>query len=872
MAPMEREELRARILANLELAGLSGARVIVGSTAQGTPRVRVVHEGMSSWSEATRRERLLAGVGIDLDCVELLAPEEEEWYGPAFPEDLNSLPLWTEALAEHSTPGSLIFASDLDADVERPAVVTFYSLRGGVGRTTALGSAAKVLASRGRRVLCIDMDFEAPGLSHFFGLSDPPEDGGALSLLMALEESVEVDVRDHVQRVSDEYELYCIPAGRLSVDYAKSLRFVDPEIWYREGINPLHRLLDEISRSTISPDVVLLDSRTGISPISAPLLFDVSDLAVICFFPHPQAQLGTELLVKALFNAETRRSSAEREISPEPRFLVSLIPPGPSAANVRERAAAWITSWFDPVQGRRDPDVGPLRGDELTHFVSYSTEAAFRDQLLGADNLRDVYGPVADWLEQLLPLDDAPGGNLEPTSKVAALEEMDFSTGTAEYQRSFFEDFVPTRTARSALNPRIPLVIGRKGTGKTAIFRWLLEKRPDGERTVAVMCPNAFRSKAPWVLGAAGFAKIESELRRTGRSWQDFWALYASLAAYFSLRDADLPSAPPSLGFGDLRSLASDQGQLDELHVAQLLATALGVDDCGLLGSRWLRQMDSVLSGLRMLLFDGLDTGFGNDDASRHRRSTAVTGLFTFMTEVEARLAAFSFKILLRYDIWQGLRFENKSHLLGRSVQLLWRDKAEYFKTVLKQATRSNEYVRALSAARLSNDVDGWLDEEVFRAWNLLIGERMKGGKTTFTRNWVWNRLADGQGDHGPRALSQLFSAAATWELNEEARSPYSRSIIRPRALVPSLESVSGEAIGALKEEFPELLDLINSLEMVGRTPLSISDIAAVNPEAVDEVELALEVGLLAPGDDVGKYRVPELYRHALKVRRPGQA
>jgi hypothetical protein len=31
--------------------------------------------------------------------------------------------------------------------------------------------------------------------------------------------------------------------------------------------------------------------------------------------------------------------------------------------------------------------------------------------------------------------------------------------------------------------------------------------------------------------------------------------------------------------------------------------------------------------------------------------------------------------------------------------------------------------------ARLSPDVDSWLDEEVFRAWNILVGERMKGGK-----------------------------------------------------------------------------------------------------------------------------------------------
>ena len=47
-----------------------------------------------------------------------------------------------------------------------------------------------------------------------------------------------------------------------------------------------------------------------------------------------------------------------------------------------------------------------------------------------------------------------------------------------------------------------------------------------------------------------------------------------------------------------------------------------------------------------------------------------MTGLLTFLTEIEARLAALPFKVMLRFDIWQQLRFENKSHLLGRSVQL----------------------------------------------------------------------------------------------------------------------------------------------------------------------------------------------------------
>src|SRR5437016_1288362 len=47
----------------------------------------------------------------------------------------------------------------------RTIFVTFYSFKGGVGRTMALLNAACILAGRGRRVLMIDFDLEAPGLT-----------------------------------------------------------------------------------------------------------------------------------------------------------------------------------------------------------------------------------------------------------------------------------------------------------------------------------------------------------------------------------------------------------------------------------------------------------------------------------------------------------------------------------------------------------------------------------------------------------------------------------------------------------------------------------------------------------------------------------
>jgi cellulose biosynthesis protein BcsQ len=46
-------------------------------------------------------------------------------------------------------------------------IVTFYSFKGGVGRTLALANVGVVLAQNGHRVLVVDFDLEAPGLTRY---------------------------------------------------------------------------------------------------------------------------------------------------------------------------------------------------------------------------------------------------------------------------------------------------------------------------------------------------------------------------------------------------------------------------------------------------------------------------------------------------------------------------------------------------------------------------------------------------------------------------------------------------------------------------------------------------------------------------------
>ncbi len=48
------------------------------------------------------------------------------------------------------------------------SIITFYSFKGGVGRSMALANIGYLLAQKGKSVLAVDWDLEAPGLDKYF--------------------------------------------------------------------------------------------------------------------------------------------------------------------------------------------------------------------------------------------------------------------------------------------------------------------------------------------------------------------------------------------------------------------------------------------------------------------------------------------------------------------------------------------------------------------------------------------------------------------------------------------------------------------------------------------------------------------------------
>src|SRR5688572_17713391 len=117
-------------------------------------------------------------------------------------------------------------------------VVTFYSFKGGVGRTMAVANVAYRLANtHGLKVIVVDWDLEAPGLHRFFGLSSAhvAEARGVLDYFLEWREAKNhnaprpPDVSDWILPITEEGhkprfgELSILVAGRLDAAYETRL-------------------------------------------------------------------------------------------------------------------------------------------------------------------------------------------------------------------------------------------------------------------------------------------------------------------------------------------------------------------------------------------------------------------------------------------------------------------------------------------------------------------------------------------------------------------------------------------------------------------------------------------------------------------------
>jgi len=201
-------------------------------------------------------------------------------------------------------------------------IVTFYSYKGGTGRTMALANAAWILASMGKRVLMIDWDLEAPGLHRYFHpfLTDKMlvSTKGVIDLVFEYQRTVlghenATELRELPDAWYDEYatnvlryitelewddgrqkgfgELHLLAAGQQTADYAPRVNTFNWRQLY-ENLGG-YKFIEAVKRRLVREyDYVFVDSRTGVSDTSGLCTVQMPDALVVCFTLNSQSIEG----------------------------------------------------------------------------------------------------------------------------------------------------------------------------------------------------------------------------------------------------------------------------------------------------------------------------------------------------------------------------------------------------------------------------------------------------------------------------------------------------------------------------------------------------------------------------------------------------
>ena len=199
--------------------------------------------------------------------------------------------------------------------------IVFFSIKGGVGRSTALAVTAWSLAQQDKRVLVLDLDLESPGLSSSL-LPDArrPEFGITDWLVEDLVDNGAA-VFDGIVATSDlshDGEIYVVPAhGREPGEYVAKLGRVWMSKVSEKGVREawsarLQRLLNALEEK-YEPDVILIDSRAGIDEVASACITDLGACAVLLFaIDGEQTWSGYRILFRHWLQTGVVRDIRER--------------------------------------------------------------------------------------------------------------------------------------------------------------------------------------------------------------------------------------------------------------------------------------------------------------------------------------------------------------------------------------------------------------------------------------------------------------------------------------------------------------------------------------------------------------------------------
>lgn len=626
----------------------------------------------------------------------------------------------------------------------RVPVISFYSYKGGVGRSTALASCAFYLSyHHQKKIAILDCDFEAPGFTNFYveDYESPMYKEGLIEYFndnLLDDSSLAPYYWSPSKKYTGDGEIFVFPSGNLDdtelekdsfgsnlAHYLNGLSFLDT--MSRDALVEKFEFLIRKINNELKPDAILIDSRTGFNDIFGVSALRLSNLVVGFFSDNIQTQPGLHFFLDLL----------RKEDSPSLICVNSLIPATGKKSKFRtfsenvddyltrislEDREYYIEKSFvslHPVLNTigmpdEDPEdfIGLITRKEHTDYNDLFEKINERIDYLSTKTLELETSIVS--LKEKSQNDSRASilkkrilKNLrEKIPKLYAEQIKDFEE---EYQanRYFYRNCMI-----DLFNPDKILILGNKGTGKSYIYRSLNNKNIVNELRRKAKKESLDCLFIPMITDEKRFdtIKLDDNIQNPALYFERFWTTYI----WNSIIQEKPYGYSSNISFEPIRNDTATAVRLkniisDELQLIKIEADLEKLD-------QWLISQNRQI----IIIFDELDKVV--KPILWSERITPLINLFR-----NKRFAAIQPKLFLRSDLFEKItNINNKMDLNNRSISIEWTRQelfAYFFKLVLSHSSHDffeimklykvypNNYINKVIDSIKHNDNQPQLDD-----------------------------------------------------------------------------------------------------------------------------------------------------------------
>jgi MinD-like ATPase involved in chromosome partitioning or flagellar assembly len=741
-----------------------------------------------------------------------------------------------------------------------PSVVTFHSFKGGVGRTIHALALAQAIAEKRRRVLLVDGDLEAPGISWLLQkrLPDPPV--SFADFLALVHSDPDPQAQDSILLVAERLQSALIDGTYVLPSFRSTERFVSLEIrpdhLIQNAPNPflLTHVLGALGK-TLQVDAVLVDLRAGLSELAAGLILDPRVYRVFVTTLSSQALAGTVQLLELL----GRRALSTREEDPLPALVITQISEDCQRSNLLAAEEQRLLEAAQPFLGDEEakdlPRIFTSFDANLLVLPSTWEEVTAR---LHRSGIVDAMRPLLDWL----PVKQAQAPKESDQSLQAKREMLRDRAGKLMYAESGEgEEFLattPLRHLASDHRQQVPIavVIGAKGAGKTYTFLQIVRRE---NWTIFAKDAGVADAQVEALIYPLLEAKnlnpaVQQSLQQVRRTTANALGL-VSIEETSVIRDHIRDSLQVNLHERQWRERWLD-----------VIAWGVGFRPQEQGAGRGLPSHLAQIGKQLLIVVDGLEDLF-QDLSSNKAQQTALRALLQeapdWLGQQPGRLLGIL--VFVRRDMVLAAVRQNAAQFMDRyePYALKW-NREEILRLVAWVASKAS-VLPNLVVERLQELKEQELVQHLLPLWGKKLGrDHSREARST---EFVIAALSDFKGQIQARDLVRLLHLAATKSVDDIQ---WKDRILTPHAIKDALSECSSKKIEEIEAESEALKAIFTKLHDLPDAKRQIPFSREGTQLSLEEIKVLEDNGVLLREED--EYYMPEIFRWGLKFSMQARA